>query len=96
MYSYQINMKGLDEKSGAGRELQFDVTNHDDLFRIVDSVRSKAILDEDESAALAVGLKLLGEVVLHHRKEPLFQPLLAPIREFIQNLKTLPLPESKE
>ena len=49
--------------------------------------RQSSGLDADSSAALAVGLKLLGQVVLEHKTEPPFAALLSPLREFITALK---------
>jgi hypothetical protein len=61
--------------------------NHDDLARIVMLVRESSGLDADSSAALAVGLKLLGHTVLEHKVNPLFDVLRTPLREFITALK---------
>jgi hypothetical protein len=38
---------------------------------------------------MAVGLKLLGEVVLREKDNPLFDPIRGAIRDFIGNLKAL-------
>jgi hypothetical protein len=94
MYKYRIAIKVLDRTTDAeateGEAMQFDTENHDDLFKIVEAVRSKGILDEDKSAVLAIGLKLFSEVVLEKKRDPLFAPLSEPIRNFIQQLKALP------
>jgi len=68
--------------------LTFEDGNHDDLFRIVELQRASGRFDtEDEAAAFAVGLKLLGEAVLRNRDDPLLQQLKAPIGDFIKQLK---------
>ncbi|MCY1461049.1 hypothetical protein D9M71_786670 [compost metagenome] len=46
-------------------------------------------LDADLAAATAVGLKLLGGVMLSERDNPLFEVQRQPLREFIQTLKSL-------
>lgn len=71
--------------------MSFEADNHDDLFKIIEAIRAKELLDADKSAALAIGLKLFSEVVLEKRRDPLFAPLSEPIRNFIQQLKGLPL-----
>ena len=61
-----------------------------DLAHIVALVRQSSGLDADASAALAVRLKRLGQVVLDHKTEPPFAALLSPLsplREFITALK---------
>ena len=68
--------------------LTFEDGNHDDLFRIVDLQRASGRFgSDDEAAAFAIGLKLLGEAVLRNRNDALLQQLKAPIREFVQQLK---------
>lgn len=51
-------------------------------------LQSSSNLDADAAASLAVGLKLLSETALQHKHEPLFDVLQAPLREFIQTLKS--------
>ena len=45
-------------------------------------------LGPDEAAAMAVGLKLLSEVALTHRKEDLFAELSGALGAFIGKLKS--------
>lgn len=70
--------------------LQFETSNHDEILGIVDRLRDGRRFDPERTASLAIGLKLFGEVVLQHREDPLFAPLLGPLREFIQTLKKGP------
>lgn len=70
--------------------LQFEAANHDDLFVIVDKLRSKQQFDADTSAALAVGLKLFTDVMMKNRKHPLFEEIGQPLRDFIGKLKSQP------
>lgn len=72
----------------AGDPLVFMHKNHDDLKLIVERARQTSGLDADAAAAMAVGLKLLAEVMLKQRGNPLFDVLRDPIREFIQSLKS--------
>jgi hypothetical protein len=52
------------------------------------SMPSSSGVDADSAASLAVGLKLLSETVLQNKHDPLFDVLRAPLREFIQTLKS--------
>ena len=62
--------------------------NHDDIFRIVRLQKDAGrFASDDEAAAFALGLKLLGEAVLRNRDDPLLQQLKAPLRDFIGALK---------
>lgn len=67
--------------------ISFDAGNHDDLFVIIERVRAAGLTDADDAAALALGLKLFGEVMLAHRKDPLFTPLQTAFRDFMGAFK---------
>jgi hypothetical protein len=90
VYQYRITVEALGARRGAldhYESLQFCAENHDDLLKIVEAVRSKRLLDTEKSASLAIGLKLLSEVILEKRQDKVFAPLVRPIRNFIQQLK---------
>ena len=65
MYTYRITVESLGNPARptdlAGGSTSFEVKNHDNLLKIVESVRAKELLDEKKSAALAIGLKLFAE-----------------------------------
>ncbi len=88
MFNYRITIESLAPIPSMGLSTNFDVQNHDNLFTIIESVRSKGILDRDNSAALAIGLKLFSEIVIANRHDPLFAPMLEPVRTLIQQLKS--------
>ena len=59
----------------------------------MERARSLGKWDEETAAQMAIGLKMFSEVALHHRTDPLFEPIMLPIREFIGRLKALPSKE---
>ena len=89
-HQYCVTLEYLGGKH-AGAEahtpLRFEAGNHDDLFDIVERVRGANLTDADQAAALALGLKLFGEVMLAHRKDPLFAPLQPAFSEFMAAFK---------
>lgn len=90
-YTYRLNLQALEDKSGTKRteELRLEFENHDDIFDIIERVKSKAIFDDDQtSIEFAVGLKLFTEVLLKHRKNPLFEELGPQMASFMQKLKS--------
>ena len=93
MYTYRITVESLGNPAQpnalAVGSKTFQVKNHDDLLKIVDSVQAKDLLDSEKSAALAIGLKLFSEVVFEKRLDPLFAPLLDPLHAFIKRLKAV-------
>ncbi|MBX0289195.1 DUF3861 domain-containing protein [Hymenobacter sp. HSC-4F20] len=61
--------------------------NHDDVFAIIERIQQADVLPAEEAATLAVGLKLLGNVLLAHRGEPLFAEFGPAYGEFLKKLK---------
>ena len=89
-HQYRITLDYLGGKHAgpeAHEPLSFEAGNHDDLFVIIERVRAAGLADADQAAALALGMKLFGEVMLAHRKDPLFAPLQPAFREFIDAFK---------
>lgn len=82
---FNISVEAVDHTDAA--PLTFTVEAHDDLIATVERVRGMNIVPEQEAPALAVGLKLLAEVVIRHRSEPLFAELASSVPAFIKRLK---------
>jgi len=97
-YTYEVSLNllrgrdGLPPREAAG--LSFQHVNHDDVIAIVERIRGSSGLGPDSAAAVAVGLKLLSEVMLQERNNGLFDPLRGAVREFIVKLKSLPPPNA--
>lgn len=89
-HQYRITMEYLGGKH-AGPELhaplRFEIGNHDDLFAIMHKVRGAGMFDADTSAALALGMKLFSEVMLQHKQDPMFAPMLAAYLDYIKVFK---------
>ncbi len=91
-YSYRITVAPLGapgEAEPLPPPLSFEATNHDDIIGLVERARASTGLAPDAAASMVVGLKLLGEVMLREKNNPLFDPLRAGMREFIGGLKAL-------
>ncbi|HPY41383.1 MAG TPA: DUF3861 domain-containing protein [Thiolinea sp.] len=76
--TYQITVTPLTNANNepvTAESLSFKARNHDDLFSIVERIKSRELLSADDSAAFAVGLKLFSEIVLENRDKPFFQEL---------------------
>lgn len=86
-HRYKVCLSALDGQTGPA--LDFVVSNHDDIFAIVDRLRRLAGIDSDDAAALGVGLKLFTGVSLKYRGTAPFDALQPAMRVFIQSLKTL-------
>jgi hypothetical protein len=86
---YRVSVLRLSDTplDGGARELSFDVTNHDEIIQLVERVKSRGILPNEEAAAFTIGLKLFGEVILHHRQDTLFAELFPHFGAFMKRLK---------
>ena len=90
-YQYRVTVEALTDARGHlvdGQSLTFEAANHDDLLAIVERVRAKHLIDDESAAAMAIGMKLFAEVVLAHRKDPMFNTVHEALGQFIRELKT--------
>ena len=67
--------------------LQFSAPNHDDILAIIGKMSSRSELSQTDVARFVVGLKLMSEVMLENRDDPLFSALKPHFSAFMQALK---------
>lgn len=85
---YSISLTALDGRpESESAAITFEAQNHDDIFAIIDRLDQARLLPEGETAEFALGLKLFSEVVLRHRREPLFAEMSAAMGTFMKHLK---------
>lgn len=94
-YRYRVTVEPLVDRKGEPLQqetLVFEVENHDEILGIVERMRAREDLDfgAEKTASLAVGLKLFSEVMIEHRRHPLFAPLRDVWKAFMINLKKGP------
>lgn len=93
-HRYRVTVEHLALPDGtppvAPAALHFEATNHDDLLAIVARVRQRGDFEGDHAAALAIGMKLLGEVMLLHRGHPLFAEFAPHFGAFMRHIKQSP------
>lgn len=90
-YRYRVTVEQVADATGQpvdGRSLVFEAGCHDEMLAIVDRVRERRVLpNANAAAAMAVGLKLFGEVVIAERKDPMFAEMHTALGNFIRCLK---------
>jgi hypothetical protein len=67
--------------------LSFETASHDEILELVSRARQRGDFDAETAAAFTVGLKLLGEVLLHNRRHPLFASFHPHFGQFMKRLK---------
>lgn len=90
-YHYKITVESIDPlENGQSPEqpLSFAVSNHDDVLAVNRRLYKKLPFDAVTTASFTLGLKLLTEVMLEHRNDPLFAELKPAIVSFMKELKT--------
>ncbi|MCD9853638.1 DUF3861 domain-containing protein [Epilithonimonas sp. JDS] len=89
--TYQLDLKELKLKDGSEgtKNLSLEFDNHDDIFNIIEVIKSKKIFDDENTVTeFALGLKLFTEVMLKNKQHPLFKELRPAIMEFMKKLKS--------
>jgi len=89
-HRYRVTVEHLESpQEGATLHppLAFEAANHDEILGLAERVRGRLELPAEEATALAIGMKLFGEVMLAHRDDPLFAELRPAWRAFIGSLK---------
>lgn len=89
-HRYRVTLEHLSApkaKTSGDSPLEIEVRNHDDIFRIVELMRNRDDLDENDATALAIGLKLFSEVMLDNKDNPLFSSFLKDFGKFMKALK---------
>jgi hypothetical protein len=88
-YTYRISLTPLDPATGdlGDDAVHVDIESHDNIVETVARLRARPDLDAAEAAALGLGLKSLGWVLLRQRKAPLYAGFLGHLSAFIKTLK---------
>ncbi|MDR0672418.1 MAG: DUF3861 domain-containing protein [Zoogloeaceae bacterium] len=77
----------LEEPETASR-LAFEFDNHDDVFAIIERLKTRDdLVDAKEIPQFALGLKLLGKTLMENRQHPLFSGLFPRFVDFMKELK---------
>jgi hypothetical protein len=88
-HSYRVTVQSLTPVPPADTapSITFDVANHDEILGLAERIEARGILPQEEAAEFTVGLKLFSEVMLRHRRDPLFAELFPHFGAFMKRLK---------
>jgi hypothetical protein len=84
-HQYKFTVESLNNPNES--TIEFETQTREDLFKIVEMMKQKSGLDEADSTALAVGLKLFGEVMMLNRDKELFRQIKPHFADFMKTLK---------
>lgn len=87
-YKILLEELGLRDGTESWKTLEFEVTNHDDIFKVLWMIQDASFLKDDaDNTPFIIGLKLFSEVLLKNRNNPLFEELWPAFSEFMKKLK---------
>lgn len=85
-FSYLKNNKGEEVNK---EPIRFPFENHDDVYKILDILTEKNLFeDKDQTAQFAIGLKLLGDIVMKNKDKELFSEFQPAFVAFMKKLKS--------
>ncbi|WP_032092222.1 MULTISPECIES: DUF3861 domain-containing protein [Pasteurellaceae] len=88
-HQYRINVQYLSDHEGqpVNQDITFEAPNHDNLFNIIAMTEQREGFTPEMAQRFVVGLKLLGEVMLENRDNPLFRQLRPHFMEMMKVIK---------
>ena len=89
-HQYTIRIEHVQNPDGTipqNGPLEFAFSSHDELFSIVDKLKDRSDITQEEAAPLGLGIKLFGSVMLANRKSELFASLFPHFASFMKTLK---------
>lgn len=75
------------ENPNTVQTLTFEFDDRECLFKIIETLRKADIVEDNEVPRLALGLRLLGPMVLANRKTPLFSEFVPHFKAFMVSIK---------
>lgn len=87
---YRVTIEHLEDSKGNATEsipLIFETRHHEDIFKIVETMKGKVDFDEADAMAFAVGLKLFSGVLLKNKDDALFEQFKPHFADFMKALK---------
>ena len=89
-HRYRVTLEYLADTEGNSQQAEpliFEAGSHDEMIGIVELARSRELFDEQTTAALIIGQKLFGGVMLEQRDNPLFAEFWPHFLAFMKNFK---------
>ncbi|AZR59003.1 DUF3861 domain-containing protein [Eikenella corrodens] len=89
-HQFRLTLEHLADKDGnpvAAEPLVFLAPNHDNIFDIVKLMEQREGFTPEMAQRFAVGLKLMGEVMMENKEHPLFVELKPHFTEMMKVIK---------
>ena len=89
-HQFRITLEHTADKDGTlvlTAPLTFDAPNHDNIFDIIGLMQEREGFTPEMAQRFAVGLKLMGEVMMENKDNPLFAELKPHFMEMMKVIK---------
>ena len=89
-HQFRLTLEHLADQDGqpvVDEPLVFQAPNHDNIFDIVKMTEQREGFTPEMAQRFAVGLKLMGEVMLENKEHPLFAELRPHFMEMMKVIK---------
>ncbi|WP_314309185.1 DUF3861 domain-containing protein [Kingella denitrificans] len=89
-HQFRITLEHTADKDGTPvltAPLTFDAPNHDNIFDIIGLMQEREGFTPEMAQRFAVGLKLMGEVMMENKDNPLFAELKPHFMEMMKVIK---------
>lgn len=84
---YRIAIEELNVPPHTAKTFQFEFQDREDLFKLIENLKTGSGLEESLIPKVAVALRLLGPIMMQNRKHPIFSEFMPHFKTFMQNLK---------
>ncbi len=88
-HQYRVTVEYLADKDGNPQNstVQFDCENHDNIFEIIEKMKTREDFTPEMATEFAVGLKLMSEPMMQNPKNPLFLAIKPHFMEIMKTIK---------
>lgn len=89
-HQFRVTLEHTADKDGnpvSAAPLTFDAPNHDNIFDIIGFMQEREGFTPEIAQRFAVGLKLMGEVMMENKDNPLFIELKPHFMEIMKVIK---------
>ncbi|MHC5724921.1 MAG: DUF3861 domain-containing protein [Nostoc sp.] len=88
LYKIQLAELALKDGSPANKTVEFEFENHDDVFDIIELLKTKKLFkDEAKAVEFGIGLKMFSEVLITNQDKDFFKALMPAFSAFMKGLK---------
>ena len=85
---YRITVEQIvDDSAVENPRVTCEVTDREDIFAIIERIKKGSGLEANDATALAIGLRLVGTVMMANKKLPILSELMPSFKDFMIKLK---------